>query len=188
MGVGLILAATAPVFAGNIRLENIGVESVVSGRIDRIKAHSLLLNNANTLTQTLTTTETTGSNTANNNVHDGQTAAGNVTKNQTTEVELNTSNVDVDASGCDNCTEGDNVTVNGTGTNSVVTAAVTDTKSVTVSINNTGTVTNTFTSNVNSGGNTANNNTGNGTALGGDVSMNSLIHTKLNTLMLKLKM
>lgn len=188
MGIGLILATTAPVFAGNVRLENIGVGSVVTGRIDRLKTHSLLLNNANTLTQNLTTTESTGNNTANNNVHDGLTAAGNVTKNQTTEVELNTSNVDVDASGCGNCTADDNVTVNYTGLDSNVTAGVTDTKNVTITINNTGNVSNTFTSTVNTGGQQANNNTGNGTALGGDVSMNSLIKTKLNTLLLKLKM
>lgn len=186
LGVGMVLAAVAPAFAG-VSVYNTGQGSTVDARLNRIKTHVLTVTNSYTLTQPVASTQTTGGNTADNNTGDGLTSAGNQTANHTSQVEANTTNVDIDAT--DNATcDCDNVTVNTTGQDSTVNAIIDANKTVVSTITNLGTVTNTLSSIVNTGGNTANNNTGNGTAIGGDSSIWSLVTTKLNSIQYKVKM
>ena len=186
---GLLLASVTPIFAaGRISISNTGQGSNLDTRIDRVKTHVLGLANTYTLTHSVTANQNTGANLADNNTGDGLAAAGNVTGNHTSQVEANTVNVDIDAS--DNVTTDgtDEITVNTTGQDSTANAVVDSSKTVTVSVSNSGTVSNIFSSTANTGSNSASNNTGNGTAVGGEASVYTMITTKLNSVMYKVKM
>lgn len=188
LGLGMVLSTVAPAFAARVSVFNTGQGSIVDARVDRVKTLLLDLTNDYDLNHSVTANQTTGGNEADNNTGSGLSAAGNVTGNHTSQVEANTTNVDIDASDNETCNCVDEVTVNTTGQDSTVNAVVDSSKTVNVTVSNSGSVNNTFTSIVNTGGNTANNNTGNGTALGGDVSIMSMITTKLNSVWLKIKL
>lgn len=186
LGMGMVLASVAPAFAG-VSVSNTGQNSVLDARLNRVKTHVLNLTNTYTLTQAVGSTQTTGGNNADNNTGSGLSSAGNQTANHTSQVEANSVNVDIDATDNSTC-NCDNVTVNATGQNSTANAIIDSGKTVVVTITNSGTVSNGLTSTVNTGGNTANNNTGNGTAIGGDSSVWSLVTTRLNNVMYKIKL
>lgn len=186
LGCGLLLAATAPAFAA-INIANTGQNSVVNAKYDRIKSLLHSITNSYTLHQATNLTQNSGANTADNNTKDGFAAAGNVTLNGTSNVDANTTNLDVDLTS-DNATCNCDITVNMTGQNSVVNATFNTSANATINVNNSGTVNNTYNAVVNTGGNSANNNTGNGTAFGGDSSVWTVITTKLNYYTAKIKM
>ncbi len=188
LGIGMVLASVVPAFAARITVSNTGQGSIVNARADRVKTHLLDLSNTYELNHSVTADQSTGENTADNNTGAGLSAAGNVSANHTSQVEANTTNVDIDATDNATCNCVDEVTVNMTGEGSTVNATVDANKTVNVTVSNTGTVNNTFTSTVNTGKNTANNNTGNGTAIGGDVSITSLVTTKLNSVWYKIRL
>lgn len=189
IGAGLILASVAPVFAAAINIRNTGQGSTVGARVDRVKSHVLTLTNTYTLNHTAASNQSTGNNKADNNTGEGLAAAGNVTGNVTSQVEANTSNVDIDLSEVnETCNCVDNVTVDTTGQDSDVDVTVNSSKNVVAAVGNSGTVNNVFTSVVNTGNNSSNNNTGNGTAVGGEASVWHTITTKLNAVMYKIKM
>lgn len=188
LGIGMVLGAVVPAFAG-INISNTGQQSNLDTRITRVKNHVFNLSNSYTLNQNVVANQTTGDNTADNNTKDGLAAAGNVTGNHTTQVEANTSNVDIDMTENSTCNCSDNfISVNTTGQNSTANAVIDSTRNLTVNLTNAGSVNNTFTSIVNTGGNSANNNTGNGTAVGGDASIWSIVTTKLNSVFYKIRM
>ncbi len=185
LGIGMVLGTIAPAFAA-INISNTGQQSNLDTRVNRAKTHVFNLLNAYTLNQVTTANQTTGGNTADNNTKDGLAAAGNVSGNHTAQVEANSSNVDIDMTS--NSTDDHNITVNTTGQNSTANAVIDSTHNLTLNTTNNGSVNNTFTSIVNTGGNTANNNTGNGTSIGGDVSVWSIVTTKLNSVFYKIRM
>lgn len=187
IGIGMVLASVAPAFAG-ISIFNTGQGSNLDTRITRVKNHVFTLTNNYTLNQNATANQSTGGNAADNNTGSGTSVAGNVTGNHTAQVEANSSNVDIDLTDNSTCNCDNNITVNTTGQNSTANAVIDSTHNLTVTLTNDGSVNNTFTSIVNTGGNSANNNTGNGTAAGGDVSVWSLVTTKLNSIFYKIKM
>lgn len=181
----MVLSAVIPAFAA-INISNTGQQSNLDTRVTRVKNHVLNLSNFYTLNQNVVTNQTTGGNLADNNTKDGTSVAGNVSGNHTAQVEANSSNVDIDMTS--NSTDDHNITVNTTGQNSTANAVIDSTHNSTVNVSNDGSVNNTFTSIVNTGGNSASNNTGNGTAAGGDVSIWSIVTTKLNSIYFKMKM
>lgn len=187
LGIGMVLVTVLPAFAA-INISNTGQQSNLDARVTRVKNHIFNLSNSYTLNQNVVTNQTTGGNTADNNTKDGTAVAGNVSGNHTAQVEANSSNVDIDLTDNSTCNCDNNITVNTTGQNSTANAVIDSTHNLTVNVTNAGSVNNTFTSVVSTGGNSANNNTGNGTAAGGDVSVWSIVTTKLNSIYYKIKM
>lgn len=187
LGLGMVLAAVAPAFAG-INIGGTGQQSNLDARITRVKNHVFNLSNNYTLNQNVTVNQTTGGNIADKNTGSGLAAAGNVTGNHTAQVEANSSNVDIDLTDNATCNCDNNITVNMTGQNSTANAIIDATHNLTLNTTNNGSVNNTFTSIVNTGGNSASNNTGNGTAIGGDVNVWSVVTTKLNSVFYKIRM
>lgn len=187
IGVALVLATAVPAFAA-VSVSNTGQGSTLDARVTRVKTHVFDLTNRYALDHVVVANQTTGDNSADNNTGSGLSAAGNVSGNHTTQVEANSSNLDIDLTDNGTCNCDNNVTVNTTGQNSTANAVVDASHTVNVTVNNDGTVNNSFTSVVNTGGNRASNNTGNGTAMGGDTNVYSLITTKLNSVMMKIKM
>jgi len=186
LGLGMVLATVIPAFAA-VSVGTTGQNSQLDIRLTRVKNHLFTVSNAYTLNQNVVSSQTTGGNNADKNTGSGLSSAGNQTANHTSQVEANTINVDIDATDNSTC-NCDNVTVDTTGQNSTANVAIDSTRNVTVTFSNSGSVNNTFTSNANTGGNTANNNTGNGTAIGGDSSIWSLVTTKLNNVIYKIKL
>ncbi len=185
LGIGMVLAAVVPAFAG-INISNTGPNSILDARLNRVKNHIFTLTNTYTLDQTVLSTQTSGGNIANNNTGNGTAVAGNATANNTSQVEANSVNVDANLT-ADSASD-NNVTVNVTGPSSTANAIVDTTRNSTVTVSNSGTVNNTFTSLVTTGGNSASNNTGNGNAIGGDSNVKSFIMTRLNSVIYKISM
>lgn len=188
IGTGLVLASVFPAFAASINIFNTGPSSNVTTRIDRLKNHFFNLSNTNTLTQTVVSNYNTGNNNGNNNTANGTVLVGNATTNETQQVEMNTSNVDIDLSDNATCNCTGDITINTTGPSSNTTAEIFDNRTVNVTVSNSGAIVNTLTTTVNTGNNSASNNTGSGTVGSGDIFSSNTITTRLNTLMLKIRM
>lgn len=178
IGAGLVLATVAPAFAANLCANQItGPSSFNICTRSLTKAKTVTLNNTGTLTHSVNSLSNSGNNTANNNTSGGTVGAGSASSGVVKQASLNTGSVTATQSDPVNDEQGLNDT---TGPSSNNTVTFITSKSLTLSLHNSGSVAQTVNSTANSGGNSASMNTIGGMVTTGtatsDVSIISIMN------------
>ena len=157
IGAGLVLATVVPAFAANIcNNQTTGPTSLNVCNRALTKMKTLTLNNTGTVTHNVISTANSGNNTANSNTSGGTVGAGAATGSVVKQASLNTGTIIAAQSDPASDDQGLNDT---TGPSSNNTVTLNTTKTISLYLDNSGSLNQFVTHTVNSGNNTASTNT-----------------------------
>ena len=183
-GIGLVFAMVAPAFAANIcNNQTTGPSSWNVCQRTLNKTKNLTINNTGTVTHNVSARFNTGNNTANSNTNGGTVGTGGATGSVLKQASLNTGIIttsQVDPASDDS---GLNDT---TGPSSNNTINMTTNKTITLYLDNSGTVSQDVFFRVNTGNNTANSNTIGGMITTGDATGDVSVTTIMNDFVIDL--
>ena len=178
LGAGMFLTAAGPAFAANqCGNQTTGPSSINACVRALVKTKALTLTNSGTVGHSLTATNVSGGNTSNTNTTGGTVAAGKATSTVAKIASLNTGVLTVDQTDPVAEDQGVNDTTGPSSNNQV---SLTTVKTVTLGVNNSGSITQTITSNSTSGNNQANGNTVGGSVTTGDATSDITVQSVMN--------
>lgn len=184
IGAGLVLATVVPAFAANIcNNQTTGPSSwnVCERTLNKVK--NLTINNTGTVTHNVSARFNTGNNTANSNTSGGTVSTGGATGSVFKLATLNTGLIT--ATQVDPASDDQGLN-DMTGPSSNNTVNITTNKTITLDLQNSGTVTQDVFFRVNTGNNTANTNTIGGMVTTGDAAGEVSVTTIMNDFVIDL--
>lgn len=178
IGAGLVLATVAPAFAVNLCAnQTTGPSSFNICTRTLTKLKTVTLNNTGNVTHNVNSISNSGNNTADNNTSGGTVGSGMAGSLVFKQASLNTGNVTVSQSDPVNDEQGLNDT---TGPSSNNTVTFTTSKTLTLTLGNSGYISQTVNSTANSGGNSASMNTIGGMVTTGNASSDVTVVSVMN--------
>lgn len=179
LGTGMLLVTVSPAFAVNgCGNQTTGASSINTCVRNLLKTHTLTVSNtSSSITHNLTATAVSGDNNANQNTNGGSVAAGGALASTAKQASLNTGLLTFDQTDPASDDTGVNDT---TGFSSINSITFNTQKTLSLTVNNSGTISQTVASTARSGGNNVNMNTVGGTVTTGDSVSDTTVISILN--------